>query len=131
MKAILLSLALGSPFVQPVSDTVPTWDVEASCKGAVQADKDSNLDDVQTLSACMGDESQARSELVKSWASFPAALRTRCEGEAGGDGLASYVDLLVCLQIFNDPANQTAAAPTPASVTLKGAGKHRRKPPAK
>jgi hypothetical protein len=126
MKLFLLSLALGAPLAMPVSDKVPTWNVDASCKGAVAANKASNLADSQTVDACMKDEADARDELTKTWMSFAAPLRTRCEGEAGGNNLPSYVDLAVCLEIFSDPANK----PTIKAASLKGAGK-RNKPPAR
>jgi hypothetical protein len=129
MKMLLLSLALGAPFATPVADVVPTWNVEASCNGAVSADKSENVDDVQTVAACMNDEKQAHDELAKNWTSYAAPLRTTCEGEASGNGLNSYVDLIVCLQTFSDPGNKPPTAVNTAS--LKGSGKHRRKTPAK
>ncbi len=124
MKLLLVSLALGAPLAMPVSDSVPKWNVDMSCKGAVAADQASNLADAQTVQACMKDETDARDELTKTWMSFPAPLRTRCEGEAGADKLPSYVDLAVCLQIFSDPANK----PVINAASLKGAGKQRNKP---
>lgn len=129
MKVILLSLALGAPLATPVADVVPTWNVEASCKGAVAADKALNVSDVQTVDGCMKDEQQARDELTKSWTQYAAPLRVRCEKEAGENGPASYVDLIVCLQIFAD--NATKPTPAVTVTSLKGAGKHGRKPPSK
>src|SRR5262245_20505340 len=119
MKVILLSLALGASVATPVSDVVPTWNVEASCKGAVAADQALKVGDQQTVDACMKDEQQARDELTKSWTQYSAPLRVRCEQEAGGPGPASYVDLIVCLQISAD--NTTKPTPAVAVNSLKGA----------
>ena len=125
MKMFLLSLALVVPLATPVSDVVPTWNVNKSCQDALVADKAENLVDAQTADACMRDESDARAELVKTWTAFSAKARTDCEAEANQGGLPSYVDLLVCLQINPD----SAAKPTPTASTasMKGAGKHRKK----
>jgi hypothetical protein len=127
MKVILLSAVMGLMPATPVADVVPTWNIQTSCKSAVAADGASgaNAADVQGVDACVNDETQARDELTKNWTSYPAGLRTRCEGEAGGGGISSYVDLIVCLQTFTDPGNKPAT--TIPVDTLRGAGKHRRK----
>lgn len=83
----------------PVSDQVPKFNVEPSCKGAVAASASEKLVDAQSYQACINEENQARSELTASWQSFPAAARSRCVAEASGMGLDSYVELLVCLQV--------------------------------
>jgi hypothetical protein len=105
---------LGAQLLTPVSDQVPTFNVEPSCKGAAAASV--QMADAQSVSACMAEENQARQQLVPIWQSFPVAARTRCIAEASGAGLASYVELLVCLQIAAGPSGMQ---PT----TLKGARK--------
>ncbi len=129
MKIILLSLALGAPLASPVADVVPTWNVQASCQGAVAADAALKVEDVQSVDSCMKDESQAREELTKVWMSYSGVLRTRCEKEAGENGPASYVDLIVCLQTFAD--NEPKPAVSPTVTSLKGASKTKRKTPPK
>jgi hypothetical protein len=106
---------LGAQLVTPVSDQVPKFNVEPSCKGAAAASV--QMADAQSYSACMSEENQAREQLGPIWQSFPVAHSTRCTSEASGQGLASYVELLVCLQIAGgNPGNMQ---PT----TLKGARK--------
>ena len=106
---------LGAQLATPVSDQVPKFDVEPSCKGAAAASAQMVL--AQSYSACMSEENQAREQLGPIWQSFSVANRTRCTAEASGQGLASYVELLVCLQIAGgNPGNMQ---PT----TLKGARK--------
>jgi hypothetical protein len=90
---------VGAHLLMPVSDQVPKFNVEPSCKGAAAANASSNLADAQSLSACMKDENQARDQLASSWQTFPAPLRSRCVAESSGFGLDSYVELLVCLQV--------------------------------
>jgi hypothetical protein len=92
------SIALfGAHLLIPVSDQVPTFNIEPSCKGAAAAT--AQMAGAQSFSACMAEENEARHQLVSTWQSFSAAHRTRCSAEASGQGLASYVELLVCLQI--------------------------------
>jgi hypothetical protein len=88
---------LGAQLLIPVSDQVPTFNVEPSCKGAAAAT--AQMAGAQSFSACMAEEKEARQQIVSLWPSFSAAHRTRCTAEASGRGLASYVELLVCLQI--------------------------------
>ena len=88
---------LGIHLLMPVSDQVPNFNVERSCKGAAAASV--QMADPQSYSACMNEESQAREQLGPIWQTFPVALRTRCTSEASGEGLASYVELLTCLQV--------------------------------
>lgn len=78
--------------VLPVSDNVPTLNVEPSCRAA--AKMGDSLD--ATLRTCMNDESSAHAELQKQWSQFPAGDRQRCVAETSlGD--PSYVEVLECL----------------------------------
>jgi hypothetical protein len=129
MKLILLPILLGLPLATPVADTVPKLGIEASCKAAMSADAALGADRDQTFQSCMNDENQAHDELVKTWTSFPAPLRTRCEAEATAGGLPSYVDFLVCMQVANDstsPSSASSATPSPKVTSLKGASKRHR-----
>jgi hypothetical protein len=47
----------------------------------------------------MKDENEARGELLKGWQTFSVPARINCTAEASSDGMASYVELLVCLQM--------------------------------
>jgi hypothetical protein len=105
---------LGAQLLSPVSDQVPAFNVEPSCKGASAASI--GMVDAQSFSACMSEESQAREQLGPLWQSFSVAHRIRCTAEASGQGLSSYVELLVCLQIAGGPSGVQ-------NTTLKGARK--------
>ena len=69
-----------------------------SCRAAASA----GIAESQGYQSCMTDEHSAREELVRDWATFAAADRGRCTTESSGDGLPSYVELLVCLQMSRD-----------------------------
>ena len=119
LPILVLTAALGASLAVTVSETVPKFDVEASCRAAARVNKAIDLADSESTKSCIRDEEQARSELVQKWASFSAADRTRCVGEtmAGGDS-PSYVDILTCLQLTQDVDAQNAPP--------RGASKRRR-----
>ena len=103
MKMLLLSFVLGTPLLTPVADRVPTLNVETSGKGATSANASQQTPaDTQSYKACIQDEDSARQALTPLWMSFAAADRDRCESEASSAGLASYVELLSCLQLFHE-----------------------------
>ncbi len=98
MKISLPVVILGTQFLVPVNEQVPTLDVAASCRAAATAGMAAD----ESYRNCMSDEHSARQELLRSWTSFAASDRSRCTTEASGDGLPSYVELLVCLQMSRD-----------------------------
>ena len=98
MPVVPSFLMLGAQLLIPVSDAVPTFDVSVSCKAASQI----QVADGQSFDGCMKDENTARTKLVQSWTTYSAADRARCTSEASMGGPASYVDLLVCLEISRD-----------------------------
>jgi hypothetical protein len=104
------ALMLGAQLLSPISEQVPTLSVSESCKGAAAV----AMTDSQSYDACMKDENQAREQLLTSWQTFSAPNRIRCSGEASSEGIASYVELLVCLQIAQgtniDQQNQLKGA---------------------
>ncbi|MBR0831141.1 hypothetical protein JQ596_37105 [Bradyrhizobium manausense] len=120
MKAALLALSLlGHPAI-PISDRVPIFNVEALCRDVSADDKASGLALAQDASECMRDETLAQQQLSSTWLTVPGPARESCEGEAAAGGIASYVDLLTCLQM----AGWANPAPPPAAP-LRGASKRR------
>jgi hypothetical protein len=92
MATLLIS---GASVLVPVADTVPNLNVAPSCRGAAQI----QMAESQSYDSCMKEEASARENLLQSWPSFAAADRASCTSEASVQGLESYVELLVCLQI--------------------------------
>jgi hypothetical protein len=90
----VLALSLGASVA--VAQEVPTLDVAPLCRAQAKAAP-------ELADACMADEKKARDELVRRWAQFAAADRTRCTGMVKSvAGAQSYVELLTCLQIALD-----------------------------
>ena len=121
MHPAIMAIAVSTQLVTPISDAIPKLNVEATCRGSVEADKAMGLALPQSFDKCMSDENSARQQLGPIWASYSPAVRAQCEGEATAGGEASYVDLLTCLQM-ND-----VSATTPPSA-LRGASRKKKAP---
>jgi hypothetical protein len=79
-----------------MAQVVPTFDVGPQCRAQAKAAPELGQ-------ACLSDEKKAREDLVRLWAKFAPADRTRCtELSNSVPGVQSYVELLTCLQIAND-----------------------------
>jgi hypothetical protein len=122
--AILVTL---SPIV--VSDSVPQYDIVKECRfeGGSTA----------IFDHCSQDEAAALSELKTKWAEFDSADQKTCVAAATIDGFASYVDLLICLELARDavsvgdspasPPTKPGSAPTQpgrTGVTIGEAPRH-------
>ena len=51
---------------------------------------------------CMADEERARAKLAVEWGQFAPALQKQCTQESTLQGFESYVELLTCLQVFQE-----------------------------
>lgn len=99
-RALAAVVAATLDLVLPANDRVPEFDVAVSCRAATSA----GLSVSQSYQSCMNDEQSARQQLGRDWSTFAAADRSRCTTESSSDGLPSYVELLVCLQMARDAA---------------------------
>jgi hypothetical protein len=88
---------------------VPNLDVSPTCR---PLDKSDMLDE----SRCRKSEQEARDQLTRQWADFPAADRSQCIATATMGGSASYVELITCLEMKRDvaklPAGDLDSRPT-------------------
>ena len=101
---------------------MPRLNVGPTCHPIDRSDKSIQID----TERCLKTENDAREQLVRQWADFPAADRALCTQTATLTDMASYVDLLTCLEMKRDvaklPADRglrtaPAALPTPRSPT--------------
>jgi hypothetical protein len=89
------ALAQASPAtVSRASDGVPNFNIGSIC-GRVSGV-------VETPAGCADDEQSAREELNKVWAHYASSERARCADLSSEEGLASYVEILTCLQVSDD-----------------------------
>lgn len=88
----IVILATLSPVA--VSDTVPNFDIVKECRyeGGSTAD----------LDRCSRDEKAAHERLKNEWARFVRTDKSTCVTEATISDLASYVELLICLEMASD-----------------------------
>jgi hypothetical protein len=121
MHPVIFAAAVGTQLLTLVSESVPKLNVEATCKGSVEADKAMGLALPESYDKCMSDENSAREQLGPIWSSYSPAVRAQCEGEATDAGEASYVDLLTCLQM-------TDGSVTASTSALKGASRKKKTP---
>jgi hypothetical protein len=79
-----------------VSDAVPKFDVVRECRfeGGSTAEFD----------RCSQDEAAALEQLMANWPQFAGVDKSTCLSAATVGGLASYVELLTCLEIAREAA---------------------------
>ena len=119
MHPAIMAIAVSTQLLTPISDTIPKLNVEATCRGSVEADKAMGLDLPQSFDKCMSDENSARQQLGPIWSSYSSAVRAQCEGEATDVSEASYVDLLTCLQMTDGSVTTSATSLTGATRKKK------------
>jgi hypothetical protein len=102
----LMLIGAATASLLAVADIVPQLNVAPGCKAAVTVNKAIDMSESQSYDNCMRDENSARSELQKNWASYPSVVRERCTAETKEGGDASYVELLTCVQIAQDPTSK-------------------------
>jgi hypothetical protein len=87
---------------QPVfalTDHIPSFDVQASCKAAETYDV--SEDRQKTFKGCMQDEDKARGLISKNWGHYKVKDRVDCVTQ--GEKVApSYVEILTCLEMSDD-----------------------------
>jgi hypothetical protein len=64
--------------------------------------------------SCVADEQEARDQIIKDWATFPAPVRTLCIQPAAY--LPSYVEWLTCLQMTKDVITLRKEQTAPTTV---------------
>jgi hypothetical protein len=88
----IVVLATLSPVA--VSDTVPKFDIVRECR--FEGGSTTEID------RCSEDEGAAFRELQRAWARFAGTDKKNCLAAATIGGLASYVELLTCLETARD-----------------------------
>jgi hypothetical protein len=79
------------------SDAMPKLDIARECQfegGATPMQE-----------RCATDEKQARDTLQNEWSQFGSSAKKQCNEESTTDNIASYVELLTCLEMERDVKN--------------------------
>ena len=93
----------------------PKLDIEFGCRASQKALSGSATFDV--FGACKNDEADARAQLEKNWASYPAADKARCIHPK--EFLPGYVEWLTCLDIARDVKAMRKGPPVPGAAPDK------------
>jgi hypothetical protein len=82
----------------------PNLNVRPSCEAAANhtALARAPSSNVRALKTCMRDENEARHQLDKQWAQFSPREHNLCTSVTRTGGAPSYVDLLVCLKMYQE-----------------------------
>jgi hypothetical protein len=89
----------------PVSDAVPKLDIAKECR--FEGGSIANVD------RCSRDETAALQQLKAEWPQFSNPDKRSCFAEATASGFASYVELIICLEMARDVGSDTTKSPRP------------------
>ena len=101
----LLAVPLAVQLIAAAGD-IPKLDVTASCRGAVEAGYATTTR--ERLQNCIDSEHRTRDQLGKTWAGFPASVRTLCISSIARYA-PTYTELATCLEMRRDLANTKPA----------------------
>jgi hypothetical protein len=111
-RRLMIAIATGSTlgvWFYPnaaVADTVPSWDVTASCRGAAEAGYMQDTD--VNLKRCLDSEQRTREQLNKNWSTFPTEDRLKCVKTQTFS--PTYSELATCLEMKRDLENSAKPA---------------------
>jgi hypothetical protein len=98
-------------------DGLPKLDIETACHASERAVAAIITVTNDIFSSCMSDEKEARDQLDKSWATYPAVDKARCIQTK--EYMPGYVEWLTCLEMDRDVKAMRKERPGPTSSTDK------------
>jgi len=110
---MVLATFLLAGLAQATADSVPKLDLTPTCRGAATNDPLMR----QNVKSCLRAEDVARAQLARTWKRFPREDRGFCTQSATMGGIASYVQLLTCLELRQYA--RTLKSSTGASASAK------------
>jgi hypothetical protein len=111
LQILTLLLLLASPAM--AAGGVPRFDVQKTCTNEAKQDPV----DQYPVQACVSQEAQARAKIEKQWASFAPNSRSLCVQETNIGGDPSYIEVLTCLEMYQDAASPQPTAPRGGQTT--------------
>ena len=91
-------IILTSLHPMPIADAVPKLDIAREC----QFESGSK----EQQGKCATDETQAREQLQTEWSQFTPSAKTQCSQATSSNGVSSYVELQICLEMERDVKKQ-------------------------
>jgi hypothetical protein len=92
---------------------LPKLDIEFACRSSEQAVSAVVSVSTDIYKSCLDDENDARNQLNKDWAKFPASDKAQCIQPKVY--LPSYVEWLTCLELTRDVKTMRKGRPRPTS----------------
>jgi hypothetical protein len=101
----------GSAHARSPDAGVPTYNIEAICRGAESISRILETTAPDNAQNCRDDERHAREQLLEQWTQFDAADRGMCDGAAQSGAVEpTYTELMTCLEMTRDNLNRQANA---------------------
>jgi hypothetical protein len=91
---MIAAIIVGGHLAVAVADRPPVVNFEQTCRDETTGTRMNDKFEV-----CIAAEKRARDQLTAQWSSFDPAARTRCARESTSGQAASYLELLVCLEL--------------------------------
>jgi hypothetical protein len=111
------AVTLATASAAPAKDGgLPKLDIEFACHSSQQAVSAVMSVTNDIYKSCLDDENDARNQLNKAWAQFPASDRARCIHPK--EYLPSYVEWLTCLEMTRDVKAMRKGRPGPTSSDI-------------
>src|ERR1700686_4194482 len=104
------ALLCASHLVAPVVDRIPELDVAGICTASTRTD-----DAKKEQQNCLALEQKAKLQLAMQWARYSPADQSSCLQISRSAGLASYVEILTCLEMAEN-ARRTPKSRGPGSL---------------
>jgi hypothetical protein len=117
LAIVVSAVVLASVSTAPAKNGgLPKLNVELACRSSEQAISAVISITTDVYKSCLDDESDARTQLDKAWADFPASDKARCIQPK--EYLPSYVEWLTCLEMTRDVKKMRKGRPGPTSSDL-------------
>ena len=113
--AIVMLMATSMALAQ--GGGLPNLDIEAACHASEKAVAAIITAENDMFSSCMSDEKEARDQLDKNWATYPAVDKASCIQPK--EYMPGYVEWLTCMEMDRDVKAMRKTQPGPTSSTDK------------
>jgi hypothetical protein len=95
LMILIPAIIVGGHLVVAVADRPPVVNFEQTCREETTGEMRTS----DKFEVCIADEKRARDQLTAEWNSFAPAARTSCARTSTSGRAASYLELLVCLEL--------------------------------
>src|SRR5882757_1737052 len=112
------AMLIGGHLMIAVVDKAPDLDFDPVCRSAASE----SLGSKNEYQICIKSESVARDELAKKWSEFESADRVRCIRLSTMSRIASYIEVLTCLEMERDVKKMRARASAAIDVPVAPPG---------